>query len=215
MSILPTIKWIFFGNFVCWLGTCKYAVLKNNRTLLKLRFKWIKVFTTYFTPEFLDTCLSYVKNQLQISQPRSFGEESLRSFLWNVGVDICWAGGFYHELGFTIFPWAENEFLQRPLCKNVAWEGTTGSTSGCYILQVFTLEFVTHEIMTGWLVPVRAHTQTCTHLCMHLALSPHLVSACLNPHSSRSRCLNLVLVWIDNSDSLSVWSLPPFHWYCY
>lgn len=106
-----------------------------------------------------------------------FRVEPLRSFVWNVGADICWAGGFYYERGSAICPCAEREFLHRPLCKNVARGGTTASKSGCYILQVLTLEFVTHEIMTWWLVPLCAHTQMCT--LSWLLFSTPLMSACL------------------------------------
>lgn len=63
-----------------------------------------------------------------------------------------------------------------------------------------------HDRVTG--------TTECTQTCTHLVISSSSVCLSpLNPHSSLSRCLNLTLAWMDNSNSLCVWSLPPFHWY--
>lgn len=37
MSILPTIEWFFFCNFVCWLGTCAYALNQDAQTCWKVK----------------------------------------------------------------------------------------------------------------------------------------------------------------------------------
>lgn len=36
-SILPTIEWIFFCNFVSWLGTCTYDLNQDAQTCLKVK----------------------------------------------------------------------------------------------------------------------------------------------------------------------------------
>lgn len=139
-----------------------------------------------------------------------FGVESLRSFLWNVGADICWADGFYHERGSAICPCAEREFLillERSTRRHLRIQVWLPHPPSFYFGVCNSLD---HDLVTG----TTAQTHTVVPASMVFSSSSVCLSS-LNPHSSLSRCLTLALVWIGNSNSLSMRSLPSYHWYHY
>lgn len=70
-----------------------------------------------------------------------------------------------------------------------------------------------HDLVTGTTARTQSNVHTLSCLRLSFFSSSSVCLSPLNPRSSLSRCLTLALVWIDNSDSLSMRSLPSYHWY--
>lgn len=172
-------------------------------------FKWIKLVTTSFISEYLGT---RVKIRLLIWQsvlwggiPQVFSVECRSWHLLSRWI-LSWAGIRYLSMcrkGIPITP----SLLERSTRRHLRIQVWLPHPPSFYFGVCNSLD---HDLVTG----TTAQTHTVVPASMVFSSSSVCLSS-LNPHSSLSRCLTLALVWIGNSNSLSMRSLPSYHWYHY